>query len=150
MSFASRLLELKKNKDTSNFGTKWTIVEDNKLVQEIIDKKTYEEIALEHKRTVLSIKSRVISHVIYPKYKDTFENDIEHISFEFKLDSEIILKYLNKIKTNESIKKIVQDDKTVLEYLQQFDNKINVMNSKLDKVLNSLNLTDDYKEFFIT
>lgn len=150
MSFASRLLELKTNKDTSNFGTKWTIAEDNKLIQEIIDKKTYEEIALEHKRTVMSIKSRVISHVIYPKYKDTFENDIEHISFEFKLDSEIILKYLNKIKTNESIKKIVQDDKKVLEYLQQFDNKMNVLNSKLDKVLNSLNLTDDYKEIFIT
>lgn len=50
-----------KNEHTSNVGTKWTIEEELKLIQEINDNKSYEKIALEHKRTILGIKSRVIS-----------------------------------------------------------------------------------------
>ena len=66
-SFGTRMQELRTNDETMNVGTKWTIEEDNKLVQEITDNKTYEEIALEHKRTVYSIQLRVISCIIYPK-----------------------------------------------------------------------------------
>jgi hypothetical protein len=47
------------NVNTSRSYNKWLPEEDTKLIQEIIDDKTFEEIALEHKRTVLAIKSRV-------------------------------------------------------------------------------------------
>ena len=47
------------NVNTSRSFNKWSPEEDTKLIQEIIDDKTFEEIALEHKRTVLAIKSRV-------------------------------------------------------------------------------------------
>ena len=90
MTLGTRLKELRSNEDTSNAGTKWTIDEDKNLVQEIVDNKSYEEIALEHKRTILSIKLRVISHIIYPKYKDDIENNIEKISIEYKIDNELI------------------------------------------------------------
>jgi len=144
MTLGTRLKELRSNEDTSNAGTKWTIDEDKNLVQEIVDDKSYEEIALEHKRTILSIKSRVISYIIYPKYKDDIENNIEKISIEYKIDNELITKYINKLKTNNNIQKSVNSnkpdtktDKTeILEYLQQLDTKMNDINTKLDMLLN--------------
>ena len=144
MTFGTRLKELRSKEDTSNVGTKWTIDEDKNLVQEIVDNKSYEEIALEHKRTILSIKLRVISHIIYPKYKDDIENNIEKISIEYKIDNELITKYINKLKTNNNIRESVNSnkpdtktDKTeILEYLQQLDTKMNDINTKLDMLLN--------------
>jgi hypothetical protein len=141
--------ELRNNDETSNAGNKWTIEEDNKLIQEITDDKTYEEISLEHKRTIQSIKSRVISHIIYPKIKNDIEIDIEDLVLEYKLDEEQITRHLNKIKNKELIKnnsdnelkkiqKPINNDeitnKQIFEYLKQLDNKINEINSKLDNL----------------
>ena len=92
---------LRNNEETTNVGKKWYIEEDEKLVQEIHDNKSYEEIALEHKRTVTGIKSRVISHIIYPKYKEN-NMDIEKISLEYNIDIELLKKYINKLKYIES------------------------------------------------
>jgi hypothetical protein len=58
-SFGKNMLDLRSKDDTVNVGTKWMIEEDNRLVQEIKEKKTYEEIALEHKRTVHGIQRRL-------------------------------------------------------------------------------------------
>ena len=79
-SFGTRMLKMRSVEETMNVGTKWTIEEDNKLVQEITDNKTYEEIALEHKRTAYSIQLRVISRIIYPKIKDDVEIDMEKVA----------------------------------------------------------------------
>ncbi len=149
------MLELRSNDETSNVGTKWTIDEDTKLVQEIIENKTYEEIALEHKRTVLGIKLRVISHIIYPKIKDAVfvadaavatdeDADMEALALEYKIDTSLLIRQINKIKMKETVKKEKQkpkpinDDmptnKEILEYLKQLDNKINEINSKLDNL----------------
>ena len=95
---------LKSKEETLNVGKKWTTEEDEKLVQEIKDKKPYEDIALEHKRTITGIKSRVISHIIYPIYKDVDEEqqemNIQEISTEYKIDDEwLIYKIFKQIKT---------------------------------------------------
>ena len=67
----------------SRVGVRWFPDEDEKLLQEINEKKTFEEIALEHKRTITGIKARVISQIIYSKYKN--ENKyIDDLSNEFK------------------------------------------------------------------
>jgi hypothetical protein len=141
MTLGTRLKELRSNEETSNAGTKWTIDEDKQLVQEIVDNKSYEELALEHKRTILSIKSRVISHIIYPKYKDNIENEIEKISIEYKIDNELIIKYINKLKknNNNTVLDTKIDNKDVLEYLRQLDIKVNDINTKLDILLNQFN-----------
>jgi hypothetical protein len=145
-----RMLELRSNDETSNVGTRWTIEEDTKLVQEIIENKTYEEIALEHKRTVLGIKLRVISHIIYPKIKDavaaaTYEDaDMEALALEYKIDTSQLIRQIDKLRMKETVKKEKQkpkpinDDmptnKEILEYLKQLDKKIDEINSKLDNL----------------
>ena len=150
------MLELRCNDETSNVGTKWTIEEDTKLVQEITENKTYEEIALEHKRTVLGIKLRVISHIIYPKIKDAAtavadaadvaisDMDMEELALEYKIDTSQLIRHINKLKMKGIAKKekqkpkSINDDmptnKEILEYLKQLDNKINEINSKLDNL----------------
>ncbi len=140
------MLELRSNDETSNVGTRWTIDEDTKLVQEIIENKTYEEIALEHKRTVLGIKLRVISHIIYPKIKDATDDDadMEALALEYKIDTSQLIRQIDKLMIKETVKKEKQkpkpinDDmptnKEILEYLKQLDNKINEINSKLDNL----------------
>jgi hypothetical protein len=148
-SFGIMMQELRSKEETLNVGTKWTIEEDNKLVQEITDNKTYEEIALEHKRTINSIRLRVISHIIYPKIKDDVEFDIKALSLKYKIYEEQIIMQLNKIKNKELIKQssvnekksiynhINNDEPTnkqIFEYLKQLDNKINEINSKLDNL----------------
>jgi hypothetical protein len=61
---------LRRKEETSRAGSKWLLDEDEKLVKEITDKKTIEEIALEHKRTIGGIRSRIISHILYKEYKE--------------------------------------------------------------------------------
>jgi len=144
MPLGTRISEIRKNEETSNAGNRWSIEEDNKLVEEIENSKVYEEIALNHKRSILSIKLRVISQIIYPKYKDDIENDIEKISMEYNIDTELIMKYINKIKTTQIIQKSIisnrPDKKEILEYLQNLDNKINDINTKIDILFKNLKL----------
>ena len=130
-SFGTMIQELRSKDETLNAGTKWTIEEDNKLVQEITDNKTYEEIALEHKRTAYSIKLRVISRIIYPKIKDDVEIDMEKVALEYNISTKELLYNINKLKMKHDEQ---PTNKQILEYLQQLDNKINEINSKLDNL----------------
>lgn len=148
-SLGTRMLQMRSVEETMNAGKKWTIEEDIKLLEEFTENKTYEEIALEHKRTVYSIQLRVISRIIYPKIKDDVEFDIKALSLKYKIYEEQIIMQLNKIKNKELIKQssvnekksiynhINNDEPTnkqILEYLKQLDNKINEINSKLDNL----------------
>ncbi len=118
---------LKNNEDTSKAGTKWTIEEDQKLIEEISTNIPYEEIALDHKRTINAIKSRVITNIIYPKYKDNIENNIDSISKEYNIDNETIIKYIKKLTTD--------DNKNIVEYLEKIDNKLDIIQTEF-KYLN--------------
>jgi len=117
-------MTLRDNEETANVGTKWTIEEDNKLVQELSDNKTYEEIALEHKRTITGIKSRVISNIIYPKYKDDI--DFEKISMEYNIDVNILKKYINKMEPKPKTNEMETKMDIILEYLIKIDNKLSL------------------------
>lgn len=131
MTLGQLIKDLRNNEETANVGNKWLIEEDEKLVQEITDNKSYEEIALEHKRTITAIKSRVISHIIYPKYKDNI--DLEKISLEYNIDTELLKKYINKLETKKSVN--ITDKEKIFEYLVKLDNKLDEINSKLDKII---------------
>ena len=151
-SLGTRTQELRTNDETLNAGKKWTIEEDIKLLEEFTENKTYEEIALEHKRTVYSIQLRVISRIIYPKIKDDLEIDIEKVALEYNIRTKELLYNINKLKMkatenkdkpeHKPSKKPIQKPKhdeeptntQIFEYLKQLDNKINEINSKLDNL----------------
>jgi hypothetical protein len=101
--------DLRKNEETSNAGNKWLSEEDNKLVKEITNKRTFEEIAFEHKRTIGGIKSRVISQILYPKYKND-NIGLDELSSEYNIEKELVEKYINKIETNNSLRKSVKQN----------------------------------------
>ena len=147
-AFGTNMQELRSKEETLNVGTKWSIEEDNKLVQEIADNKAYEEVALEHKRTILGIKIRVISCIIYPKIKDYLVIDIEGLSVKYKIDASLLTRQINKIKSKDVIKQtsVNQDKATqtpinnieptnkIFEYLQKLDNKMDEINAKLSNL----------------
>jgi hypothetical protein len=58
------------NIDTSRTCVKWSPEEEAKLVESIINNKTFEEIALEHKRTIIAVKARLY------RYKILFNRNI--------------------------------------------------------------------------
>lgn len=132
----SRILEMRDEDETMNVGKKWTIEEDIKLAQEITENKTYEEIAMEHKRTVNSIQLRVISHIIYPKIKDDLDVDIEKVALEYNITPTLITRHITKIKikSEPKQKEYQPSNKEILDYLKKLDIKMDEINSKLDNL----------------
>jgi hypothetical protein len=120
-----------KDEKTLRVGVKWFPDEDKKLLEEINENKTFEEIALEHKRTITGIKARIISQIIYHKYKNE-NKDIDNLSNEFNIDKEIINKYINKIEGKKN-KEIINKNNLIE------DNILKRIENKLDKILLFLN-----------
>ena len=128
----------RENEETARVGSKWTDEEDEKLTEEINDKKNYEEIALEHKRTIIGIKSRVISHIIYPKYKDDI--NIDNISNEYNIEKEILNKYINNIKNKNVEMKIKPEIKKLID----LEDRIKIIENKLDYLIDCINKINLY------
>ena len=74
--------ELGNNEETSNIGKLWSVDENNQLYKEVEETKDYSHIATIHKRTEKAIILRIISHIIYPKYKNN-EMTLDQLSFEY-------------------------------------------------------------------
>lgn len=128
MSIKLKIENLINNEEISNIGIKWSVEEDNKLLEELNTNKTYNEITLEHKRIIGGIKSRIISHIIYPKYQND-DIDFDKISSEYKIEKEIIIKYINELKLKSS-KLDLKDDNKILE----LNNKLNEIDNKLNTI----------------
>lgn len=92
----NRMYSDHRNKEeTSRAGEKWSSEENEKLTQEINEKKSFEDIALEHKRTVGGIKSRVVTLFIQPRYKSGM-NTLEELALEYGIDEDTVNKYIHK------------------------------------------------------
>lgn len=145
-----KVSELRKNEETAKAGKKWLPEEDSKLIQEVTDKKTYDEIALEHKRTIGAIKCRVISHVIYVKYKDGNTN-IDELASEYNIEKEMLERQINKIEATNAIKQAVEQNsyetkgeneveprtkrKVLLEKIASIEDKMIIIEQKLDQII---------------
>jgi len=137
--------DLRKNEETLNAGNKWLPEEDEKLIQEITNKISFEDIALEHKRTITAIKSRVISHILYTQYKNE-NKTIDDLSVEYNIEKYLIEKYINKLDTNNSIKKSVDKNK---QDNKQKDNNIKLkINEKL--LLDKIHTIEQKLDFIIS
>ena len=116
--------------DEERVGVRWTKEEDEKLIEEINNKKSYDEIAIEHKRKLNGIKSRVITNIIYNKYKEETLNNIDNISSEYNIESDLIKKYIGKLIVNN---KEDNNNKSIKDLLLEIINKLNDIDIKLDK-----------------
>jgi len=127
---------LRKNNETSRAGSKWSPEEDDKLVKEFNDKKTFEEIALEHKRNIGGIRSRIISHILYKEYKEGIKT-IDDLSKEYNIESELVEKHINKIETNKVINKS-SEEKPKTKMMLLFE-KMLIIEQKLDDIMLIIN-----------
>ena len=119
------MANLRKNEETSRIGKKWSNEEDEELMKELIDKKSYEEIALNHKRTIGGIKSRVICLILYLQYKDKSKT-IEELSLEYNIENDLVLKYINKMKIKDS------NESTILKYIDKKEIKDSEIKTKVN------------------
>lgn len=111
-------------------GKKWLNEEDEQLKELVNNNKSFEEIALHHKRTVKAIKCRVVSHIIYPIYKDNKDNDniLNELSLKYNIEKFYIENYINKINTNDLIKMSIEKNKN--------ENSIEFRLNKIEEKLN--------------
>ena len=130
-------MSLKDNPETSRVGTKWTIEEDNILSYQIENNWSYEDIALEHKRNILGIKSRVISKIIYPKIKlGTSITELAKIyNIETSLINKYIEKHLDKHEKQNTINLCNLNNSNMI-----LDTKISILKIKLNEINNKLDL----------
>jgi len=133
------------NKDDIEKSQKsiWTIDENDKLIKDVCNKKSYDKIALDNNKTVSSVIAKVISHIIYPKYDSDIDFNIEKISEEYKINSTLINKYIINMKKKKEYKKMKDEDtKRNLKYddimrtLKINEIKMDEIIIKLDKLLN--------------
>ena len=111
-------------------GKKWLNEEDEQLKELVNNNKSFEEIASHHKRTVKAIKCRVVSHIIYPIYKDNKDNDniLNELSLKYNIEKFYIENYINKINTNDLIKMSIEKNKN--------ENSIEFRLNKIEEKLN--------------
>jgi hypothetical protein len=132
-----------KNEETSRAGSKWSPDEDDKLVKEFTNKKTFEEIALEHKRTIGGIKSRIISHILYKEHKDGYKT-IDDLSQEYNIEIDLLNKYINKLenKNNVVIKSCEEKPKPtmmlIFEKIELLETKILKIEQKIDSIISKI------------
>ena len=133
-------------------GTKWLHEEDEKLKESINNNKSFEEIASEHKRSINAIKCRIVSHIIYPFYKDNKDNKnndifLNELSSKYNIEKFYIEKYINKLDTNNSIKSSINNNKNNDSnklLINKNDNliefRLNKIEEKLNYIINMMNI----------
>jgi len=130
------MVSLRNNEETSRVGKKWLQEEDEELMRELSDKKTFEEIALNHKRTIGGIKSRVISNILYLQYKNKSKT-IEELSSEYNIEIDLVIKYINKLEIRDS-----QQTKA-LQYIDKIqDKKSNDSNANIELLYDKIKLLE--------
>ena len=87
--------ELKSNPETCNAGKKWETEEDELLVKLVNEDKSYEEIAKEFKRTVGSIRARIIDKIIFPEYNN---ENISELAKKYNFNNVEYLEWCMKVK----------------------------------------------------
>lgn len=115
-------------------GCKWLLNEDEELIKEIQDKKSYEEIAINHKRNIKGIILRVIHKVIYNEYKNN-NKSIDDLSITYNIDKFLIEKQINKLEVNNSIKNNKNDKNNDKNSLKNIEKRLEDIEKKLDFIL---------------
>ena len=131
--------ELRLNPETCNAGKKWEINEDELLIKLFNENKSFEEIAKEFKRTVGSIKSRIIDKIIFPEYN---KENIKELAKKYKFDDVEYLERMIKArigreersKENSRISKEILENETKEDYdMRMQEIKEKKLNKKIER-----------------
>ena len=136
---------LRNNEQTSRVGIKWLPEEDAELYQEVLNNLSYDEIAAKHKRTVTGVQSRVISTILYPKYKYA-NTSIDALVHQYQIDKETVQKYINKLENPTPKKEPKPKENTPSQYsdkitelkLTSLETKLMILEQKLDLIITTL------------
>jgi len=126
--------ELGNNEETSNIGKLWSVNENNELYKEVENNKNYSEIAAIHKRTEKAIILRVISNIIYPKYKNN-EMTLDQLSYEYNIEKDLIEKHIAKYENQP--KKPKEQQTNIDKILSDLDNRLLRLEQKIDYIISS-------------
>ena len=100
---------LRQQQETARAGIQWTFIEDQKLMEAVEQKKLFEEIALQHQRTVKSIQFRTIT-LGMKKYK---ELTIEAMAEKLNLKPEDIQSYIEHQEEKQRLQEDMMKDRGV-------------------------------------
>ncbi len=129
--------QLGNNEETSNIGKLWSVDENNELYKEVENNKNYSQIAAIHKRTEKAIILRVISHIIYPKYKNN-EMTLDQLSFEYNIEKDLIEKNIAKYENQPKEPKKPKEQQTNIDkILTDLDNRLLRLEQKIDYIISS-------------
>jgi hypothetical protein len=128
--------QLGNNEETSNIGKLWSVDENNELYKEVENNKNYSEIAAIHKRTEKAIILRVISHIIYPKYKNN-EMTLDQLSFEYNIEKDLIEKNIAKYENQPKEPKKPKEQRKIDKILADLDNRLLRLEQKIDYIISS-------------
>jgi len=128
--------QLGNNEETSNIGKLWSVDENNELYKEVENNKNYSQIAAIHKRTEKAIILRVISHIIYPKYKNN-EMTLDQLSYEYNIEKDLIEKHIAKYENQPKEPKKPKEQMKIDKILTDLDNRLLRLEQKIDYIISS-------------
>lgn len=115
----------------SRIGQNWTPEEDTILHQEITEHKNYKEISLNHNRTILGCKLRVLRLFVYP-YSKIGNINLDELSSLYDIEKDLIhtyIQYYDKRKDWNTKKFVPMDN--LLNIIKLCDNKISMIDEKV-------------------
>ena len=121
------LQELRLNPETYNAGKKWETNDDELLIKLFNEDKSYQEIAKEFKRTIGSIRARIIDKIIFPEYN---KENIKELAEKYKFDDVEYLERIIKARIAKEEKSKIA--KKILENETKEDYNIRMLNKKIE------------------
>ena len=114
---------LKANPNTANVGLRWTDDEIKKMLTEIKEGKTFNEIASLHKRTIGSINSKLLSLSVQLLYTHDINDVSKIINISVNHIKDFIEKNKNKLVKNNNDKKDILEKPDKKDILEKPDKK---------------------------
>jgi len=128
----NNFIKFQSNDETSNCGKRWNNEDHLKLIKYVEKNKSYDDIAIEFKRTIGSIRSRVLNNIIFPEYN---EENCQELAKKYGYDD---LGYLKKCLEN---KKIICEES--LKSKEDKVQKTNVIKEDiLEKIMHKLEVIE--------
>lgn len=113
----------------SRHRLKWSNKELKKLKEEVAIGVKYDEIALIHKRSLASIKSKIISNIVYPIYLEKIDEiSVIDLAKCYKVELIDICKYIHKMQ--HMLKPIHSD----YDILHRIEKRLNNIETKIEEL----------------